>query len=218
MPDVAKRLPIARSFWVDGIRRYGFHGLSYESIVSQLGAAIPKRVIIAHLGNGCSMVALKDGVPQDTTMGLTPTGGLMMGTRSGDLDPGVLFYLLRNPTKRAQDSIAQTEYVLNDEAGLLGVSGLTRNMEELLKTESTPAREAVELFCYCAKKALGSLYTVLGGVDALVFTGGMGENSSLIRARICEGLEFLKSPCQTRVLHTNENRVMAKHALNLLRR
>jgi acetate kinase len=215
MPAVAKRLPITHSFWDRGIRRYGFHGLSYESIVSQLGNRLPKKTIIAHLGNGCSMVALKEGVPKDTTMGLTPTGGLMMGTRSGDLDPGVLFYLLR---ASASEAIQKTEYLLNDEAGLLGVSGISRNMEDLLKAEedSIRANEAIELFCYSAKKALGSLYAVLGGLDALIFTGGMGENSAVIRNRICENLTFLQSPCEIKVLHTDENRIMAEHAFLLL--
>ena len=111
MPEIAKRLPLPRHLWDEGIRRYGFHGLSYESIVSQLGKQLSGRSIIAHLGNGCSMVALRDGVPQDTTMGLTPTGGLMMGTRSGDLDPGVLFYLLRKSSSHAQDPIEQAEHI-----------------------------------------------------------------------------------------------------------
>ena len=231
MPEVAKRLPIPKSFSENGIRRYGFHGLSYESIVSQLGPLLSGKCIIAHLGNGCSMVALKDGIPQDTTMSLTPAGGLMMGTRSGDLDPGVVFYLL--------SQTAPAERILNFESGLLGVSGISRDMEELLKieTESAPAQEAVELFCRTARKFIGSLSAVLNGLDTLVFTGGMGENSPLIRQRICEGLGFLKiqlepilnqanssviscasSGCTVRAQHTDENLVMAKHAFSLLDR
>lgn len=220
MPTVAKRLPLPRGLWGDGIRRYGFHGLSYESIVSQLGEQLPGRSIIGHLGNGCSMVALRDGIPQDTTMGLTPTGGLMMGTRSGDLDPGVLFYLLRLPnqsTSRTQDPISQVEYILNDESGLRGVSGISRNMEDLIKREqeSAAAKEAIELFCYTARKFIGSLSAVLGGLDTLVFTGGIGENSGILRRRICEGLSFLE-PYEVRTLHTNENLMLAKHASDLL--
>jgi len=223
MPDVAKRLPLPKRFWEEGIRRYGFHGLSYESIVSQLQNQLEGRTIIAHLGNGCSMVALRDGVPQDTTMGLTPTGGLMMGTRSGDLDPGVLFYLLRSLSTKTQDVVGKAERIINDDSGLLGVSGISRNMEDLLNAESeSPAsREAIELFCYQAVKFIGSLYAVLGGLDKLVFTGGIGENSSIIRQRICKGLTFLDlgheaSSCQVKVLRTNENLVMAKHALRIL--
>jgi acetate kinase len=237
MPEIAKRLPLPRHLWGEGIRRYGFHGLSYESIVSQLGKKLSGRSIVAHLGNGCSMVALRDGVPQDTTMGLTPTGGLMMGTRSGDLDPGVLFYLMRNLSDPSQDLISKTERTLNDESGLLGVSGISRNMEDLLKaeSESIAAKESIELFCYDARKFVGSLYSVLGGLDTLVFTGGMGENSAVVRKRICAGLDFLdirldpvrnesnasvisqdESACTVRTLHTDENLVMAKHALSLL--
>ena len=240
MPEIAKRLPLPRQFWEAGVRRYGFHGLSYESIVSQLGKQLSGRSIIAHLGNGCSMVALRDSIPQDTTMGLTPTGGLMMGTRSGDLDPGVLFYLLRKSTDAARSSIGssivEVEQILNDESGLLGVSGISRNMEDLLRaeTESSEAREAIDLFCYYAKKFIGSLYSVLGGLDTLVFTGGMGENSAVVRKRICEGLNFLdirldpirnksnapiisheQSCCTVRTLHTNENLIMARHAFRL---
>jgi acetate kinase len=246
MPDLAKRLPLPKDLWSKGIRRYGFHGLSFEFIVSHLGANLSGRSIIAHLGNGCSMVALKDGIPQDTTMGLTPTGGLVMGSRSGDLDPGILFYLMRahDPEAQMADTrlaISQTEHTLNYESGLLGVSGISRNMEELLKNELTDtensghAREAIELFCYSAKKFVGSLCSVLGGLDHLVFTGGIGENSPVIRKRICAGLEFLgiqidatqnaanapiispdSSACEVRTLHTDENLMMAHHAAQLL--
>jgi acetate kinase len=237
MPEIAKRLPLPRSLWDEGIRRYGFHGLSYESIVSQLDKKIKGRSIVAHLGNGCSMVALKDCVPLDTTMGLTPTGGLMMGTRSGDLDPGVLFYLMRKSAGHAYNSTLHVEDILNHESGLLGVSGISRNMADLLKEEpdSVAAKESIELFCYCARKFIGSLSVVLGGLDHLVFTGGMGENSPDIRRRICEGPSILNirldpvqnesnsqvishesSGCFVRVQHTDENLMMAKHARSLL--
>ena len=237
MPEIAKRLPLPRHLWNEGIRRYGFHGLSYESIVSQLGKELKGRSIVAHLGNGCSMVALQDCAPLDTTMGLTPTGGLMMGTRSGDLDPGVLFYLTRKATGHSRDPTLHVEDILNHESGLLGVSGVSRNMEDLLKAESDSiaAKESIELFCYCARKFIGSLSVVLGGLDTLVFTGGMGENSPDIRRRICEGVGLLNirldparnasnaqvishesSGCTVRAQHTDENLVMAKHAERLL--
>jgi acetate kinase len=195
------------------------------------------------------MVALKDGIPQDTTMALTPTGGLMMGTRSGDLDPGVLFFLMRKSSRNEQDSLLQTEKLLNYKSGLLGVSGISQNMKELLKEEanSVAAKEAIALFCYCARKFIGSLSAVLGGLDTLVFTGGMGEKSAEIRSRICADLSFLNihlestkndsnasiiSPegisrtdinheqryCTIRVQHTDENLTMAKHAVTLLSR
>jgi acetate kinase len=217
MPEGAKRLPLPRPLWVKGIHRYGFHGLSYEYVVNHLKGQLNGRTIIAHLGNGCSMVALKDGHPQDTTMGLTPTGGLMMGTRSGDLDPGVLFYLLRNEVVHSTDPVARVERMLNDESGLLGVSELSRNMEDLLKaeSESTAVREAIELFCYCAIKNIGALSAILGGLDKLVFTGGIGENSPFVQKRICEGLNFLK-PYDVLTVHTDENLMMAKHASSLL--
>jgi acetate kinase len=220
MPEIAKRLPLPSPLWDAGIRRYGFHGLSYESIVSQLKNQLSGRSIIAHLGNGCSMVALREGVPQDTTMGLTPTGGLMMGTRSGDLDPGVLFYLLRSLSPQSRDPVGQIERLINDESGLQGVSGISRNMENLLKaeSESPAAHEAVELFCYQAIKFIGSLYAVLGGLDRLIFTGGIGENSGVIRQRICKGLTFLDLDREgsLRVLQTNENLIMARHAFRIL--
>jgi acetate kinase len=220
MPDVAKRLPLSGDFWSRGIRRYGFHGLSYESIVSQLGEKLSGRSIIAHLGNGCSMVALKQAFPQDTTMGLTPTGGLVMGSRSGDLDPGVLFYLMRDHspvTPKSPNTIAQAEHTLNYNSGLLGVSGMSRNMEDLLKEEekSVSAKQAVELFCYSARKFVGALSAVLGGLDNLIFTGGIGENSPVIRKRICGGLEFLGIRV-VQTLHTDENLMMAQHAVRLL--
>lgn len=237
MPAVAKRLALPRKYGEMGIRRYGFHGISYESIVSHLGNELSGRSIVAHLGNGCSMVALRDGIPQDTTMALTPTGGLMMGTRSGDLDPGVLFYLMRQPNGNVRYATDQVENLVNHESGLLGVSGTSRNMKELLnaETESISAQEAIELFCYSANKFLGALCAVLGGLDTLVFAGGIGENSPEIRRRICERAAFLNvrldsslneanapiishesSACIVRMQHTDETLMMARHALDLL--
>jgi len=240
MPQIAKRLPLPRALWDQGILRYGFHGLSYESIVAQLGADLKGTSIVAHLGNGCSMVALRDCVPLDTTMGLTPTGGLMMGTRSGDLDPGVLFFLMRKASGKlgpVQDPTLSVEALVNHDSGLLGVSGVSGNMEDLLKVgaDSVAAQDAIDLFCYDAIKWIGSLSFVLGGLKNLVFTGGMGENSPVIRARICEGLGLLDvrldptkndsialvishetSGCTVRAQHTDENLVMAKHAARLM--
>ena len=171
MPTVAKRLPLPRASL--GRREFvatDFTVCPFEYIVSQLGKQLSWRSIIAHLGNGCSMVALKDGIPQDTTMGLTPTGGLMMGTRSGDLDPGVLFYLLRSCLhNRPATPIRQMEYILNDESGLFGVSGISRNMEDLLKAEpeSISAKRGHRTLLLRARKFIGSLSAVLGGLDTL---------------------------------------------------
>lgn len=197
MPRIATQYPLPSQFYDEGVKRYGFHGLSYESVVNQLGDDIKGKIIIAHLGSGCSMVALLDGDPQDTTMGLTPTGGMMMGTRCGDIDPGVLFYLLKRYT------VDEVEKLLNQESGLLGISGVTSNMKELLASDSESAKQAINLFVYNAKKSLGALIAVLGGLDLLVFTGGIGENCSTIRDRIGEGVKNI------RVVHTDENRVMA---------
>jgi acetate kinase len=193
-PPVAARYPIPRELWTEGIRRYGFHGLSYAYILRELekeaGAEAARgRVIIAHLGNGASMTAVKDGRPMDTTMGLTPAGGLMMGTRSGDLDPGVLLYL--QETKG--HSAGQVREIVNRKSGLLGVSSISSDMQDLLAKESADSRaaEAIELYYYLAAKHLGSLAAVLGGLDTLVFTAGIGENAPSIRRRICGNLAFL---------------------------
>ena len=221
-----------------GVIRFGFHGLSYEYILQELthsdkNSANGTRTIVAHLGNGCSMAAIRAGVSIDTTMGFTPTGGLVMGTRSGDLDPGVIVYLLR---KRGLDATALNDLV-NRKAGLLGVSGLSPDMRELLAHEqdNPRAKLAVDLFCYQVKKFLGALAAALGGVNTLVFTGGIGENAAEIRRRICEGLEFLgihldavrntsnsdvispsNTPVAVRVIKTNEELMIARHTHRLL--
>jgi acetate kinase len=162
MPEVAQRFALPQKLWEQGIRRYGFHGLSYEYVVSKLGRELGRRAIIAHLGNGASMVALKDGLPMDTSMGLTPTGGFMMGTRSGDLDPGVLIHLLK-----AGYSADRLEQLVDHEAGLLGVSGQTSDMKALLKKSQTDkgARMAVEMFAYQARKFIGAYAAVLNGLE-----------------------------------------------------
>jgi len=190
MPIVAQRLPLPRELWAEGVRRYGFHGLSYESIVRGLGAEGTRgRMIVAHLGNGASLAAIQDGKPVDTTMGLTALGGLMMGTRPGDLDPGVLLYLLR--TQRY--GLADLNEILWDRSGLLGVSQISADMRTLLERRAgdVAAAEAVELFVYQAKKCIGALVAVLGGLDTLVFTGGIGEHAAPVRWEIAQGLAYL---------------------------
>src|ERR1700690_1112637 len=194
MPRVAKLLPIPRRFDAKGIQRYGFHGLSYSYLMEELTrlgdpSAKKGRVILAHLGNGASVAAVRDGKSIDTSMGFTPTAGLVMSTRSGDLDPGLAPYLARTE----QMTTKQFYEMVNHEAGLLGVSETSSDMRDLCASEATDVRaaEAVALFCYQAKKWLGSYAAALGGLDTLVFAGGIGENAPPVRARICEGLGFL---------------------------
>jgi len=228
MPEVAQRFALPGACWDEGIRRYGFHGLSYEYIVSVLGSAASERVIIAHLGNGASMAAVKGGKPMDTTMGFTPTGGFMMGTRSGDLDPGVLVHLMQ---EKAYDG-KRIDQLVNHESGLLGVSGLSPDMRTLLEQKDTSPSAAlsVEMFCYQVRKAIGALSAVLGGVDILVFTGGIGERAAPVRDGICANLGYLGvriddklnrqnadtisapgSSCSVRVIPTNEDLMIARH-------
>ncbi len=194
MPALARRLPLPRYLAEEGVMRYGFHGLSYAYVLDQLrkeaGDDVANgRVVLAHLGNGASMAAVRQGKCMDTTMGFTPTGGLMMGTRTGDLDPGVVLYLLNH---REVES-SELSRLLNDESGLLGVSGTSSDMQMLLQLEpdQPAAAEAIALFGYLAAKQLGALVTVLNGLDTLVFTGGIGENAPTIRTRICERLAYL---------------------------
>jgi acetate kinase len=193
MPRVAQIYPLPQRFEEAGVLRYGFHGLSYESIMEQLRcldpAAYAGRVVIAHLGNGASMAAVKGGKSVDTTMGFTPTGGLMMGTRAGDLDPGVVLHLLDLEGGNA----GALSDLLNKKAGLIGLSGLSADMQDLLEQESSSsqAADAVDLFCYQARKFLGALVTTLGGLDVLAFTAGIGEHAAPIRERICDGLNYL---------------------------
>ena len=194
MPRVAKLLPIPRRYDAKGVERYGFHGLSYAYLMEELArlgdpAATAGRVILAHLGNGASLAAVRDGKSIDTSMGFTPTAGLVMSTRSGDLDPGLAPYLARTEHMTTQ----QFYEMVNHGSGLLGVSETSSDMRDLLAQEASDIRaaEAVALFCYQAKKWLGSFAAALGGLDTLVFTGGIGENAPLVRARICEGLGFL---------------------------
>jgi acetate kinase len=194
MPRVAKLLPIPRRFDAKGVQRYGFHGLSYAYLMEELArlgdpAATKGRVILAHLGNGASLAAVRDGKSIDTSMGFTPTAGLVMSTRTGDLDPGLAPFLLRTEQMTTQKFYE----MVNHQSGLLGVSEISSDMRDLTAQEATDVRaaEAVALFCYQAKKWIGSFAAALGGLDTLVFAGGIGENASVVRERICEGLDFL---------------------------
>jgi acetate kinase len=194
MPRLAKLLPIPRRFDAKGIQRYGFHGLSYAYLMEELArlgdpAATKGRVILAHLGNGASLAAVRDGKSIDTSMGFTPTAGLIMSTRSGDLDPGLAPYLARTEKVTTQEFYD----MVNHKSGLLGISETSPDMRDLLEHEKTDVRaaEAVSLFCYQTKKWIGSYAAALGGLDTLVFSAGIGENCPPIRARICDGLEFL---------------------------
>src|ERR1700693_5238713 len=194
MPRVARLLPIPRRFEAKGVQRYGFHGLSYAYLMEELArvagaTAAEGRVILAHLGNGASLAAVRDGKSIDTSMGFTPTAGLVMSTRSGDLDPGLLAFLAR--TERMTPS--QFDQMVNHQSGLLGVSEISSDMRDLLAREAADVRaaEAVALFCYQAKKWIGSFAAALGGLDTLVFSAGIGENMPVGRERICDELGFL---------------------------
>ena len=189
MPDVARIFPVAASLRTHGIERYGFHGLSCESIVRQVARCASDRLVVAHLGNGASVTAIKNGKSIDTSMGLTPTGGVAMSSRSGDIDPGAMIYWLRQHKMDA----AQLEHVLNYESGLLGVSGVSGDLRLLhaAASHNDNARLAVQLFCYSVRKQIAAMIAALGGVDRLVFTGGIGENDPLVRASICAGLAWV---------------------------
>lgn len=194
LPTYSRLLPIPRHFEAKGLRRYGFHGLSYAYILDELRrvegeTAANGKVIIAHLGSGASLAALQNGKPIDTTMSMTPASGITMSTRSGDLDPGLVLYLAQT---QGYD-VERFNHLVNFESGLLGISETTADMKKLLEIESDDqrAKDAVDIFCYQVKKSIGGFAAALGGLNTLVFTGGMGENAPKIRARICEGLEIL---------------------------
>jgi len=233
MPELAQRFALPRAFYDAGIRRYGFHGISYEYVMSTLGASPPARIIIAHLGNGASMVAVRDGRSIDTTMGFTPAGGFMMGTRSGDLDPGILVYLIKEKDYDAE----RIDRLVNRESGLSGVSGLTSDMKTLLEKRNSDAsaREAIAMFCYQLSKSIGAMCSALDGLDLLVFTGGIGEKSAEVRAEVLASLAHLgiqldpernrthaatistpDSRCVVRVIPTNEDLMIARHTNRLL--
>jgi acetate kinase len=238
MPLVAQTYALPRALterW--GLIRYGFHGLSYEYILAEFGridpAAAQGKVVIAHLGNGASMAAVHSGKSVETTMGFTPAGGLVMSSRPGDLDPGVLVHLI---TEKSMSG-AELNDLIYKESGLRGVSGLSSDMQDLEreKDRNPRAAEAIDLFCYQARKALGALAAVLDGIDTLIFTGGIGENSELVRARICENFSHLglqvdparngahdgvistaESRVAVRVMKTNEELMIARHTARLL--
>lgn len=238
LPRVAQLLPIPRRYEAHGVRRYGFHGLSYAFLVEELTRvagpqAARGRVILAHLGNGASLAAVYESKSVDTSMGLTPAGGVPMSTRSGDLDPGLVWYLERTEKITAK----KFNEMVNFQSGLLGISETSSDMHDLLEheTEDVRAAEAVALFCYQIKKWIGSFAAALGGLDTLVFAGGIGENAPTVRARICDGLEFLgiqleenrnmagaavisteASRVTVRVMHTDEEWMIAKTVCRVL--
>jgi acetate kinase len=233
LADVARVLPIPKELQLEGIQRYGFHGLSCESIVRQLGDGLPERLIIAHLGNGASVTAVKAGKSIDTSMGLTPSGGVIMSTRSGDLDPGVLIYLMREKKFDA----AMLEELIDRRSGVLGISGVDGDMRRLHEAASSnpDARLAIQMFCYSVRKQVAAMIAALDGVDLIVFTGGIGENDEEVRAAICRGLSWVgvsldearnvyannpvndsESRCCVRVLPSQEDEQIAQHTWALL--
>ncbi len=239
MPRLSSLYALPRHFHDEGLKRFGFHGLSYEYVIGEVGrldgALADGRVIVAHLGNGASMAAILRRASVDTTMGFTPASGLVMGTRAGDIDPEAILHLLGERGMTA----AEVTTLLNRQSGLLGVSGTSGNMQDLLEAETTDphAAEAIALYCYRARKYLGAYASALGGLDMLVFTGGIGTHAAAIRERICSGQEFLGialdparnrdnapvisapgSPVKVRVVKTDEERVIAGHCLALLGR
>ena len=240
MPRVAQIVPIPRRYEAAGVRRYGFHGLSYEYLMEELArVAGPEeargRVILAHLGSGASLAAVQGGHSIDTTMGFTPASGLVMGTRTGDLDPGLVRFLSQTEGMTAD----RFDNLVNHESGLLGVSETSSDVRDLLARQSDDVRaaEAIELFCYRAKKWIGAFAAALGGLDTLVFSGGIGENAPEIRRRICAGLGFLgialdegrnassallistdRGPVKVRVIRTDEELIIARAATRLIAR
>jgi acetate kinase len=214
MPDVARILPLPKDLLAEGIQRYGFHGLSCKSIVRQLGRDLPDRLIIAHLGNGASVTAVENGKSIDTSMGLTPTGGVIMGTRSGDLDPGVLVYLAREENLDA----AGLEKLVDHRSGLLGISGVDSDMQRLHEAapSNADARLAIEMFCYSVRKQIAAMIGALQGVDMIVFTGGIGENDAEVRAAICAGLSWIDVGLDVRVLPSQEDEQIARHTWDLV--
>ena len=240
MPAVAKLLPIPRRFQKEGIHRYGFHGLSYAYLLEELERIAGKetahgKIIFAHLGNGASLTAVKNGKSIETSMGFTPASGIPMSTRTGDLDPGIAWYMMQFEKLTPEEF----SHLINHESGLLGISETSSDMRELLKTQATDSRaaEAIELFCYQTKKYIGSFSAVLGGLETLVFSGGIGEHAPEVRSMICDGLQFLgieldelknmknnavissdESKVCVRVIKTNEELMIARTACDVLNR
>jgi acetate kinase len=242
MPEVVTHMPIPEQYSAMGVRRYGYHGISYESIVYQLEPNVPEKLIVAHLGNGASISAIRNGKCLDTSMGLTPTGGIISGTRTGDIDPGVLLFILRKIAVTAETAASaadQLEAVVSKNAGLLGVSNLSNDMRDLreaIKAGNAKARLAVDKFTWTIAKWIGSYVAELNGLDMLVFTGGIGENDIASRAEICAGLSALgivvdpvrnnirgegvisaeNSPVTVRVIPPAEDLMIVNHVVRLL--
>jgi acetate kinase len=242
MPEVVTRLPIPQEYAAMGVRRYGAHGLSYESIVYQLAPSVPQKLIVAHLGNGASIAAIRNGQGLDTSMGLTPLGGIISGTRTGDIDPGVLLFILRKiaeTVRGATEAADLLEAVVSKKAGLLGVSELSSDMRDLrdaIAHGNAKARLAVEMFTWTIAKWIGGYVAELGGLDMLVFTGGIGENDIATRAEVCAGLITLgikldksrndvqgaaqisadHSPVMVRVIPPAEDLMIVNHVVRLL--
>lgn len=242
MPEVAKHMPIPEEYSSMGVRRYGAHGISYESIVYQLQPDVPERLVVAHLGNGSSISAIRDGKCIDTSMGLTPTGGLVSGTRTGDIDPGVLLFILHKvaeSTPNATEAADKLETIASQKSGLLGMSHISNDMRDLreaIAAGNAKARLAVDKFTWTIRKWIGSYVAELGGLDMLVLTGGIGENDIATRAEICAGLEALgividaernnvrgaatisaaNSPVTVRVIPPEEDLMIVNHVLRLM--
>jgi acetate kinase len=218
IPETACRFALPQRYFDAGIRRYGFHGISYESLVHHFGTTLPQRAIFAHLGNGSSLCALQSGASIDTTMGLTPTGGIPMATRSGDLDPGVILYLLRNQKLEAD----KLEDLLNHESGLFALSsgeGDVKALEERARSNDPKARLALDVFTISVRKTIGAYLALLGGVDLLVFTGGIGEHSEHVRSSATRGLESLGLTAdKVQIVPTQEERQIARHCREMMMR
>ena len=242
MPEVVTHMPIPEQYSAMGVRRYGYHGISYESIIYQLQPNVPEKLIVAHLGNGASISAIRNGQCLDTSMGLTPTGGIISGSRTGDIDPGVLLFILRKiaeTTKSADEAADQLEIVVSKKAGLLGVSDLSNDMRDLrdaINAGNAKARLAVDKFTWTIARWIGSYVAELNGLDMLVFTGGIGENDIASRAEICANLDALgividparnnvrgeavisaeNSPVTVRVIPPAEDLIIVNHVVRLL--
>jgi acetate kinase len=216
IPEVAFHLPLPQRYFDAGIRRYGFHGISYESLVHSFGEKLPERSIFAHLGNGASLCAVRDKVSIDTTMGLTPTGGILMGTRSGDLDPGVLLYMVRD----GQLSADELEDLLNHQSGLFALSSGesdVKALEQRARSNDSRAVLALDVFAVSVRKTIGAYIALLGGVDLLVFTGGIGEHSNYIRSAAADGLEFLGlTRDKIQIVPTQEEQQIARHCRTMM--
>jgi len=242
LPEVATRMPIPSEYVAMGVRKYGYHGISYESIIHQLEPNVPEKLIVAHLGNGASISAIRNGKCLDTSMGLTPTGGLISGSRTGDIDPGVLMFILNKiaeTTPNTAEAAGKLEAVVSKKSGLLGMSELSNDMRDLreaIKTGNEKARLAVDKFCWTIARWIGSYVAELNGLDMLVFTGGIGENDIDSRAEICAGLGALgikldpacnnvrgaavisaaDSPVTVRVIPPLEDLMIVNHVVRLL--